>query len=147
MRTVRANYVIPSTRALDVILVPASAEDLAYLRRDEETLRSLLVASSVQILAEYQADGPCGVAVSGMGTAYIPLAGVVDLAAECERLRKQEAELVAYLASVRKKLDNANFVARAPQDVVDKERARIVEFDEKLSRVRQQLASFGAQSN
>ena len=82
-----------------------------------------------------------------MGTAYIPLAGVVDLAAECERLRKQEAELVAYLASVRKKLDNANFVARAPQDVVDKERARIVEFDEKLSRVRQQLASFGAQSN
>jgi valyl-tRNA synthetase len=147
VRAVRANYLIPSTRPLDVIIVPASAEDLAYLRRDEETLQSLLVASSVQILSEYQVDGPCGVAVSGMGTAYIPLAGVVDLAAECERLRKQEAELVTYLASVRKKLDNANFVARAPQEVVDKERARIVEFEEKLSRVRQQLVSFGAQSN
>jgi valyl-tRNA synthetase len=146
VRTVRANYLIPSSRPLEVILVPVAAEDLAYLRRDEQTLQSLLVASQVQLLSDYQPDGPCGVAVSSMGTAYIPLAEVVDLAAECERLRKQESEMLNYLASVRKKLDNANFVARAPAEVVAKERARIVEFEEKLSRVRQQLLSFGAQS-
>ena len=96
----------------------------------------------LQICDAYKADGPCGVAVSGIATAYIPLAGIIDLEGEKKKLLKQEEEIVKYLESIKKKLSNQNFVSHAPQAVVDAEKAKIVEFEEKLARVREQLKAY-----
>ena len=143
-RAIRATYQIPMSRTLDMIIAPAGDDAAAYLGQDMLTLKSLLGANMITVQSGYQPDGPCGVAVSSMGTAYIPLAGIVDVEAEVKRLRKQEAEWENYVASVRRKLANENFVSRAPKEVVDKEREHITEFEEKLSRMREQLRSFGA---
>ncbi len=143
-RTIRATYQIAMSKALDMVIVPTGEKETAYLSKDMLTLKSLFGANTITVQAGYQPDGPCGVAVSGMGTAYIPLAGIVNVEEEVKRLRKQEAEWEAYLAGVRRKLSNENFVARAPKEVVEKEREHITEFEEKLCRVREQLKSFGA---
>lgn len=81
-------------------------------------------------------------AVSNLATAYVPLAGIVDFEAELARLRKQEDEVVKYIESVQRKLANVNFVSRAPEEVVNKERERIAEFSEKLARIRAQIEVF-----
>ncbi|MBR4222384.1 MAG: hypothetical protein IKR81_14575, partial [Victivallales bacterium] len=62
--------------------------------------------------------------------------------AEVKRLEKQEAEIIKYLESIRKKLSNQNFVARAPKEIVDAEKAKITEFEEKLARVREQMKAY-----
>lgn len=142
VRAMRAGYLIPNGKPLDIVIAPASPEAGEFLRRDNAALKSLLGAGSLNIQDAYKADGPCGVAVSSIATAYVPLRGVIDLDAERAKLLKQEDEIVKYLASINKKLSNQNFVARAPKEVVDKEKAKITEFEEKLARVRTQIQSY-----
>jgi valyl-tRNA synthetase len=88
-------------------------------------------------------DGPAGVAVGDIGTAYVPLAGIIDIDAEKDRLRKQEQETVGFIEKAQKKLANDNFVAKAPDEVVQRERDRVQELTEKLDRLREQLETLG----
>jgi len=140
VRNLRANYQISSSRPISVIVSPASETAREFLLRDQSSLQSLLVADHLSF--GDKPAGACGVAVSNLATAYVPLAGMIDFAAELARLHKQEDEAVKYIESVQRKLANANFVARAPEDVVNKERERIAEFSEKLSRIRTQIEVF-----
>ena len=142
VRNIRANYQISTSRPISVIVTPATPEAEAFLQRDHAALQSLLNAGDLRV--GEKPEGPCGVAVSNIGTAYVPLAGMVDLEAEVTRLRKQEEEALKYIDSVNRKLSNPKFVERAPQEVVDKERAHISEFEEKLARIRAQIAVFGS---
>jgi valyl-tRNA synthetase len=54
----------------------------------------------------------------------LPLAGVIDLAAEGARLAKEMAKADADIARVDAKLGNANFVSRAPEEVVEEEKEK-----------------------
>ena len=89
VRNVRAQYLIPDGRRIAVVVAPADEGAAAFLQEDTRSLQSLLYASGIDIRPGYQPDGPCGVAVSALGTAYIPLADVIDLEAERGRLRKR----------------------------------------------------------
>ena len=140
VRNLRANYQISSSRPISVIVSPASETAREFLLRDQSSLQSLLVAESLSF--GDKPAGACGVAVSNLATAYVPLAGIVDFEAELARLRKQEDEAVKYIESVQRKLANVNFVSRAPEEVVNKERERIAEFSEKLARIRTQIEVF-----
>ncbi len=141
VRNIRANYQISTSRPISVVITPATAAAGAFLERDRVSLQSLLNADDLR-LAE-KPEGPCGVAVSDIGTAYVPLAGMIDLDGEIARLRKQEEEAIKYLESVKRKLANPNFVEKAPAEVVQKERDHISEFEEKVARIREQIAVFG----
>jgi valyl-tRNA synthetase len=141
VRNVRAKYLIPDGRRIDVVIVPTDAATGTFLAEDTVSLQSLLYASAIDIRADGQPEGPCGVAVSDLGTAYVPLAGVIDLEAERTRLRKQQDETTGFLASCQRKLANESFVNKAPKEVVERERARLAELEERLGRVREQLAS------
>ena len=78
-------------------------------------------------------------AVCDLGTAYVPLAGLIDLDAERARLGKQEAETSEFIQKAEAKLANRGFVERAPREVVERERARLDELRALLDRVREQL--------
>ena len=54
----------------------------------------------------------------------LPLAGVIDIAAERARLAKEMAKADADIARVDAKLGNPNFVARAPEEVVEEEKEK-----------------------
>ena len=56
---------------------------------------------------------------------FVPLAGVVDLAEERERLKKEIEKAEKEIAGIEGRLNNPNFVARAPAEVVAKDRARV----------------------
>ena len=142
VRAMRASYNIATNSPLDIYIAPTTTEAAEFLTRDSAALKSLLSASTLTVKENCKPEGPCGTAVSTIATAYIPLAGVIDLDAEVKRLEKQEAEITKYLESIRKKLSNQNFVARAPKEIVDAEKAKIAEFEEKLARVREQMKAY-----
>jgi valyl-tRNA synthetase len=56
--------------------------------------------------------------------AALPLKGVIDLAAERARLAKEMAKVDADIARVDAKLGNANFVARAPEEIIEEEKEK-----------------------
>ena len=70
----------------------------------------------------------------------VPLAGLIDVAAERDRLGKQLAKTNDDLDKVRRKLENQSFVANAPPDVVAKEHARIADLEQRAAQLTQQLS-------
>jgi valyl-tRNA synthetase len=69
----------------------------------------------------------------------VPLAGLVDVAAEIERLDKQIVKTGKDLDGCLRKLGNAQFLDNAPADIVAKERARAEELGQRFSQLEQQL--------
>jgi valyl-tRNA synthetase len=67
----------------------------------------------------------------------MPIEGLVDLAAERERIAKEIAKLEAELATVQAKLANKSFVQRAPSAVVAEHRQREINFLRKLEQLRE----------
>jgi valyl-tRNA synthetase len=70
---------------------------------------------------------------------FVPLAGLIDVEAERERLRKEMARAEQELTGLRRKLDNPNFVAKAPADVVEKDRARVEELEARRAKLQDNL--------
>ena len=66
---------------------------------------------------------------------YVPLAGIVDLAEERERLKKEIAKSEQEIAGIEKKFANPNFAARAPAEVVEKDRARVAELTARIAKL------------
>jgi valyl-tRNA synthetase len=71
---------------------------------------------------------------------HLPLAGLIDFAAESARVEKEIARTEAELQGLRKRLDNAGFVARAPREVVEKDRTRADELAGKREKLARHLA-------
>jgi valyl-tRNA synthetase len=70
---------------------------------------------------------------------FIPLGGLVDTEKEKIRLQKEIEQLTGYTKGLSSKLSNANFVKNAPQAIVEAERARLSEAENKLKKLKEQL--------
>ena len=71
---------------------------------------------------------------------YLPLAELVDFAAEIERLEKEEAKLEKELARVNGMLSNERFISKAPQAKIDEEKAKLEKYTQMMEQVRERLA-------
>jgi valyl-tRNA synthetase len=72
---------------------------------------------------------------------FVPLAGLIDINKEVERLEKQIQDMEGRLNAVSRKLDNQNFVERAPEDVITHERNKMHNYQADLSKLLQNLES------
>ena len=75
---------------------------------------------------------------------FIPLAELIDIDDEVKRLEKQISDMGGRLGAVNGKLSNANFVDRAPDDVVDNEKRKQAEYQSSLEKLQENLKSLKA---
>ena len=120
IRSVRAEMNINA--AIPLVLAAASAETKARAGRWAEFIKRLARVSEISSAAT-SPQGSVQLVVRGE-VAALPLKGVIDLAAERARLAKEMQKAAADIARVDAKLANANFVARAPEEVVEEEKER-----------------------
>jgi valyl-tRNA synthetase len=130
-RNLRAEYRIPSNKKVRLILKPAASE------RDFAVFARLTNADLLTVSAEFVAEPGVPLVVTPLGQVYMPLDGLIDFAAEAERLAKEVAKIEAELVIVRKKLANESFVARAPAPVVEEHRQRESDFLHKLAQLQE----------
>ncbi|MGB8140925.1 MAG: valine--tRNA ligase, partial [Pseudolabrys sp.] len=120
IRSVRAEMNI--TAAIPLVLAGASAETKARAERWAEFIKRLARVSDISSAAT-PPQGSVQLVVRGE-TAALPLKGVIDVAAERARLGKEMQKADADIGRVDAKLNNPNFMARAPEEVVEEEKQK-----------------------
>lgn len=73
----------------------------------------------------------------------MPLGGLIDPAAERTRISKDLAKAEKEISGLEKKLGNADFLARAPKEVVDEQNARLAEEQARRARLLEALETLG----
>lgn len=141
IRNMRAEVNVPPGKKSEVILQIASMETRAVFAAHEHYLKSLAAAEAVAVLPESQEkpDNALTAVVSGVEV-YLPLKGLIDIDKETARLNKERERIAKELDHIAGKLSNAGFVAKAPADVIDKERAKAQEYQEKQAAIIERLA-------
>ena len=139
VRTVRAEMNIAPSLLTPVLLAGASATTRSRAAAWPEALSRMARASSVEPLDGPLPAGSAQVVVDE-ATVVLPLAGLIDLNAERARLDKDRAKAEAEAEKVRRKLDNADFVARAKPEVVEENRDRLAAHEAEAARLAAAIA-------
>src|SRR5690554_4663105 len=140
IRQIRGEMNIAPSHRLAVKLAGASAVDRERVARHRNYLERLAVLAEISEVESASSVRGAATALVGDMQILVPLAGLIDIAAERERLGKQLERASADLEKCRRKLANEAFVANAPPDVVAKERERAAELEQRAARLERQIA-------
>jgi valyl-tRNA synthetase len=144
VRQIRGEMDIAPNRKLDVLLQNAGPADLEYLGRNLGYLTRLAgIAPPAQVAVG--AGAPISaVALMGRLEILVPMAGLIDPAAELDRLAKRLRKAETDFSKLGIKLGNAEFAANAPAEVVAKDRLRLEELRTEISQLTAQTARVNA---
>ncbi|MBX9914021.1 MAG: valine--tRNA ligase [Pseudomonadaceae bacterium] len=138
LRQIRGEMKISMAKRIDIIVQNANAEDLRRLDDNAPLLSKLAKLESVRILAADEVAPMSATALVGDMQVLVPMAGLIDKDAELARLDKEIQRLTGEVQRVGGKLGNQGFVAKAPAEVLDKERAKLAEAEQALSKLVEQ---------
>ncbi len=139
VRARRQEMNVPPSKKAKLYVVTKYSDSFA---RAEKILEKLASASEVILTDSYESTDAVMIATDA-GSLYIPLAEVVDLAKERERLTLEMKKNDEEIARLDKKLSNEGFVAKAPAAVVDGERAKLKKYLETKEALRTALEKLG----
>jgi valyl-tRNA synthetase len=139
IRSIRSQMNIPPKKQLPVLLKNSTDIDQQRLKANRDFLSRLANLESIALL---EGDAPASAtALVGKMEILIPLEGLIDKQAELARLDKEIIKLDKIIKQSSGKLSNENYVAKAPADVVQKEREKLGEMEQALSQLKQQRDS------
>ncbi|MDH2314059.1 valine--tRNA ligase [Methylobacterium brachiatum] len=140
VRSARSETSVPAAAQIPLVMVGASPEVRARVEAWRDTLLRLARLSEITF-SETPPKNSVQLLVRG-SVAALPLEGIVDLAAEVARLKKEQGKAQGEIKKIDAKLGNADFVARAPEEIIEENRerreaeaARLVKIEEALARL------------
>ena len=131
IRNIRGEVEVPPSREIAAILDCGSDESLHVLKRNEGYVMSLARLSDLAMGRSPERPEDAAVQVAGDVQIIIPLKGLVNVEEEEKRLLKELGKVEKDIDFLGKKLENQDFIGRAPANVVAKEREKLEEFTNK----------------
>ncbi len=144
IRNARANMNVPNSKKATVYVVSENPKVRDIFERGRVFFSVLSFASEVVIQSDKTGIGQDAVStIIPEAAIYIPLAELVDIGKEKERLKKEEARLTKELARVNGMLNNEKFVSKAPAAKIQEEKAKLEKYTQMMDQVKRQLAGLG----
>jgi valyl-tRNA synthetase len=140
VRQIRGEMDIAPSRKLEVLLQNAGARDLEYVGRNLHYLMRLAGVEAPRALAANEAAPISAVALLGNMEILVPMKGLIDPAAELERLAKRLRKAEIDLSKLEAKLGNSQFAQNAPPDIVAKDQQRLEELRTEIGQLSAQTA-------
>jgi valyl-tRNA synthetase len=140
VRQIRGEMDIAPSRRLEVLLQNAGDQDIEYLGRNLHYLSRLAGIELPRVLAAGQTAPISAVALLGSMEILVPMAGLIDPAAELERLTKRLRKAELDLHKLDAKLSNSQFARNAPPDIVAKDQQRVAELRTEIAQLSAQTA-------
>ncbi len=138
IRNIRGEMDISPSKPLPVLLKNLSPNDQRRLNENEQFLSALAKLESIDILKNDEQGPASASAIVGDLTILIPMAGLINKEAELTRLDKAIDKLEKDAARTRGKLSNENFVSKAPEAVINKEKAKLADAESSLTKLLEQ---------
>ncbi|HEU4401657.1 MAG TPA: valine--tRNA ligase, partial [Candidatus Polarisedimenticolia bacterium] len=143
VRNIRAELSIDPGRRLPLLVHAGDRETRALLASHRDLIAALARLERLEEVESLGLAGPAARAVAAGCDMAVPLAGVLDLDAERRRLQRDIDKLSREGEGHARKLQNADFLAKARPEVVDKVRAAHDEAEARLRRLARTLESLG----
>jgi valyl-tRNA synthetase len=143
IRNLRQQYTVPHTTGVSVVLESLDTSEFTALNNNQPLLERFVKLSSLQVSGEsVSPSGNTAINIVGQTRVMVSLEGLIDPEAETQRLRKKRETLEKEFNQLNGLLNNAGFMAKAPEEVVAKNRDRVVELDQQLKALDAQLVAF-----
>ncbi len=138
IRNIRGEMNIPPGKQLTALMRNGDNDDKRRLQENAPFLRKLARLEEISWLDSGEEAPAAATALVGQLEILVPMAGLIDKDAELARLSKEVARLEKDLARIAGKLNNSSFVGKAPADVVEKEREKMLAQEQALQQLREQ---------
>ena len=135
VRNVRGEMNISPAKALPIYLARGDATDKRRLDENRQFVSKLASLESITWLENPSEAPVCATALAGDLEILVPMAGVIDVAAELSRLDRDIGKITIEVNKLSGKLSNAKFADKAPAEVVEKERQKLEDFESSLSKL------------
>ncbi len=144
IRNVRADMNVPNNKKATVYVVSENPKVREIFSQGKSMFAALGFASEVLLLADKTGIDESAVSVMIPEAAiYMPLAELLDIAKEKERLKKEEARLEKELSRVNGMLNNEKFVSKAPASKIEEEKAKLEKYTQMMNQVKERLSQLG----
>ena len=140
IRNVRSEYDVPAARRIAASLSAGGHTGLLAENLPVLVMLARLEAEAVVIEPELAAPGKAATLAASGVTVYLPLAGLVDLAAERKRIQGEIDNVDKQVQRIDGLLGNPGFMDKAPANVVERERAKLVELQERRAQLVERMA-------
>jgi valyl-tRNA synthetase len=134
-RNLRREASIPANKKVKFVLKPTGAMP----PHDVDVLKLLLNAEALELAPDYQPKQGTPAVHSQLGDLFLPLEGLIDIAAEIARQTKELEKIETEIAKTEQKLNNPNFTSKAPAHVLQEHRQRLADWQAKRERVQAAL--------
>ena len=138
IRTVRTSMNVPPSKKATLYIETASEE---IFRQSEAFLTRLAWADQIVLGAPEDAQS-CVQVITDSAKIFMPLSQLVDREKEIARLTKEKQACEKDIAFLSGKLNNPGFVAKAPEKVINEQRAKLEKAQELLQKIESSLAAF-----
>ncbi|MBR3714950.1 MAG: valine--tRNA ligase [Clostridia bacterium] len=139
IRNLRSEMNVPPSKKAALTIVSERTD--IYNEKTEAFFVKLASASSLTVLPEYH-DEKSVQTVTENAVVYIPLAEMIDFEKELARLEGERKNTIGEIERLEKKLSNAGFVAKAPAQVVEGERAKLTKYRDTLEKIMNAIEKF-----
>ena len=133
IRNIRGEMDVTPGKQIAAALDCKSGDALAVVREGEKYIKTLARVNELTYGAGIERPKQAATQVAGEVEILVPLAGLIDLEEEEKRLQKEIAKVEKDVTLFEKKLSNEAFVAKAPPEVLEKDRGKLAEAKEKMS--------------
>jgi valyl-tRNA synthetase len=138
IRNIRGEMDISPNKPLSVLLRNASSQDWLRLQSTKTFLGALAKLENIDLLAPDEIAPASATALVGEMEILIPMAGLIDKDAELARIAKALDKIQKDYARTSGKLSNEKFVSNAPTQVIDKEKAKLADFEMQMNKLKEQ---------
>lgn len=139
VRSIRAEMNVPPGRRSDLYIRITDTEMGKLLDSYQEYFRSLAKINKLNIGENIKKPGLSASAIISGAEIFVPLEGLIDIDAEKKRLEKELSNLKDQLERIAKKLANSDFLKNAPADIVEKERNKRADIEERVEKLNNNL--------
>ena len=144
IRNIRAEFKVEPRRPLEVLVETIQAR--STVADGAEVIKALARVEPLRILGDGAQRPPSHQTVTlvvGKATVYLPMGNVVDLAAERQRLERELASSQGTLDRLQRRLADQQFLSKAPEEVVERERQHLAAAQERQARIIELMDQFG----